>query len=279
MAMVGQRVRAARADRSMSRRLLSVVSGVSQRYIAQLEAGEGNASLLILSRIAGALGTPIETLLREEPVERDGELATLIADIRAASPQQLSEVRALIGGAGDRGARVALIGLRGAGKSTLGPLAAEALGAPFVELTQEIETLGGMATPDLIALYGQEGYRKLEADAVARSAEHEGPLILAAAGGIVSEPRTFAMLLRRFHTIWLRAAPEEHMARVRAQGDERPMAGDPAAMDALRSILKGREAAYARAGAVVDTSRVSADRSLSRLLAVIRDQRLLTGRG
>jgi len=174
-----------------------------------------------------------------------------------------------------RAQRICLIGLRGAGKSTLGRLAGEALGLPFVELNREIEEQSGMPVDEVMALYGQEGYRRLEAQALERIVQTSDALVLAVAGGIVAEPRTYAFLLRHFHTIWLRATPEEHMMRVRAQGDERPMAGNPKAMDELRSILTSREALYARAEAQVNTSGLALDAAKARLIEAIRENGFL----
>ncbi len=181
-------------------------------------------------------------------------------------------VQALIGAAAspvesERARRVCLIGLRGAGKSTLGRMAGEATGLPFRELNQDIEEQTGLPVADVIALYGPEGYRNLERQALERIAATEDCLILASAGGIVSDPETYAFLLRHFHTVWVKAAPEDHMRRVRAQGDERPMEGNPNAMADLTRILEGREALYGRAGRVIDTSGQTIQQSLATLLA------------
>ena len=175
----------------------------------------------------------------------------------------------------DRAQRVCLIGLRGAGKSTLGKLAGEALGIPFVELNDEIEDQSGMPVDEVMALYGNEGYRKLEAQALERVISGHARMILAVAGGIVAEPETYATLLRHFHTVWVKTSPGEHMARVRAQGDERPMAGNPEAMAQLRSILTAREALYDRAQTSLDTSGQPVDQSLGELLGLIREYRFL----
>ena len=164
-----------------------------------------------------------------------------------------------------------MIGLRGAGKSTIGRLAATRLDLPFCELNDEIAAAAGISVTELFALYGQEGYRRLEREAIARLAQ--GPaMVLAVAGGIVSEPDTFDSLLVNFRTVWLRASPEEHMVRVRAQGDERPMAGNPQAMKDLRAILTRREADYARADLVVDTSGRTVQTSLKDLLRALNDR-------
>ena len=174
-----------------------------------------------------------------------------------------------------RAQRIGLIGLRGAGKSTLGRRAARALSIPFVELNTRIEAESGMTVSDVMALYGPEGYRSLERQALKQVLASEEKVIIAVAGGIVSAPETFDMLLEGAHTIWLRASPQEHMDRVIAQGDERPMAGNPAALDELKAILQRREALYARAPVQVDTSTPTEFEALQRLIAAIRENRFL----
>ena len=174
-----------------------------------------------------------------------------------------------------RAKRVALIGLRGAGKSTLGARLAAAYDAKFVELNHEIEDLSGMRIADLIALYGHEGYRRMENEALTRLASAEERLVLAVAGGVVSQAGAFNNLLDRFHTIWLKAAPEEHMARVRAQGDERPMAGNPTAMEQLRSILTSREDQYRQAAATLNTSALTVSAAFDALEALVAERNFL----
>ncbi|MEP3278887.1 MAG: helix-turn-helix transcriptional regulator [Stappiaceae bacterium] len=268
---VGERVRRARERKGIPRRVLSEMSGVSPRYLAQLEGGEGNISIGLLKRVAVALDHRIDWLVGEEdPWTSDAlRVAELfrIADrqtrdtvLRALNPEPAEE---------QRSRRICLIGLRGAGKSTLGRMTGEKLGIPFVELNREIEEHAGMPVSDIMAFYGQEGYRKLEADALDRIVATHDQMILAVAGGIVAEPTTYHKLLARFHTIWVKATPEEHMDRVRAQGDERPMAGNPEAMEQLRSILASRETLYNRAQAQLDTSGASVGSSLKLLLRLI----------
>lgn len=270
MARVAARVRRAREAKGIPRRVLSEKSGVSPRYLAQIEAGEGNISIALLHRVALALDHRIEWLLSEDdPLHSDA--LRLVALYDAAPPALRAEVMARLTPQGHaRAGRICLVGLRGAGKSTLGQQAGAALGLPFVELNRRIEDLAGMPVTEVMALYGQEGYRKLEAEAVQRVIATHDAMILAVAGGIVAEPETYATLLNRFHTIWLRATPDDHMARVRAQGDTRPMAGNPEAMAQLKSILSSRETLYARAEAMLDTSGRTAAQSLADLLALIR---------
>lgn len=274
---VGERVRKARERKGIPRRVLSERSGVSPRYLAQLETGEGNISIGLLQRVAIALDHRIEWLIGEEDPWTSDTLK--VADqFRSATSdiqEQVLKVLSPLSADSLRAHRICLIGLRGAGKSTLGALAGEALSLPFVELNRDIEEQAGMPVGEVMALYGQDGYRKLEGQAIDRIiATHDG-MILAVAGGIVAEPDTYKSLLNHFHTIWLKAAPEDHMARVRAQGDERPMAGNPEAMDQLRSILTSREALYDRALAQLDTSGKSVKRSLKDLLNLIEERGFL----
>ncbi len=272
MAKVGERVRHARERKGISRRVLSDLSGVSQRYLAQLETGQGNISIALLWRVAEALDHRIEWLVGEEDPWTSEELRVteLYRSANAAERGKVMEILAPEAPGSLRAQRICLIGLRGAGKSTLGRLVGDALGLPFVELNREIGEQAGMPVDEVMALYGQEGYRRLESQALERVVATSDALILAVAGGIVAEPRTYAFLLRHFHTVWLRATPEEHMLRVRAQVDERPMAGNPKAMEELRSILTSREALYARAEAQVNTSGKTLEASKAELLSAIR---------
>jgi XRE family aerobic/anaerobic benzoate catabolism transcriptional regulator len=167
-------------------------------------------------------------------------------------------------------AGIALIGLRGAGKSTLGKMLAKKIGWSFVELNKEIEAQNGLSVAEIIALYGQEGFRRMEQAALGQLLARKELMVLATGGGIVSEPLTFDLILSSFYTIWLKAEPEEHMARVRRQGDLRPMADDRSAMAELRTILLSREPLYARASAVVDTAGLSVDAAAARLIDAVR---------
>ncbi len=277
LALVGNRVRSGRTRIGLSRRMLSEKSGVSQRYLAQLEGGHGNISIALLMRIAHALDLDIELLIAEaDPWNSD--LGTISSLLRSATKAQREGILAILDPEKPdlkRGGRIALIGLRGAGKSTLGQLSAERLGLPFLELNDEIEVASGIPVHEVIALYGQEGYRHLEHQALERIVATRDMAILAVAGGIVSHPETFNYLLGNCHTIWLKADPEEHMARVRGQGDERPMAGNPNAMAELRNILQSRETLYSRAAACVNTSGKTLDETLTRVLATIEENEFL----
>lgn len=277
MARVGERVRKARDLKGIPRRILSEISGVSPRYLAQLEAGEGNISIALLQRVAFALDHRIEWLVGEEDpwsseIVRVADLYRVASRDRRQRAMEILSPEPVETG---RANRVCLVGLRGAGKSTLGAKAGAQLGVPFVELNREIEEQSGMPVNEVLALYGQEGYRKLEQQAVSRVIATYDTLILAVAGGIVAEPDTWKTLLAGFHTIWVKASPQEHMARVRAQGDMRPMAGNPEAMEQLKSILTSREALYARAQAQIDTSGKSVEQSLAELVTLVRKRKFL----
>lgn len=261
LAALGRRVQTARKAAQQSRRILSQATGISERYLAQLEGGAGNISIALLNRIAEALDIPLTHLV--------AEVDPLSAKLYAATPEQRDQVAKALMPGERHGGRIALIGLRGAGKTTLGDLAAKRLGLPFYELNDLVAQAAGISVTEVFELYGQEGYRDLEDQALARMAMG-GPMILAVAGGIVSEPQTFQRLLNNFRTIWLKAQPEEHMQRVRDQGDERPMADNPGAMGDLRRILMAREAFYARADVAVDTAGLTVRESLDRLLAALK---------
>jgi XRE family aerobic/anaerobic benzoate catabolism transcriptional regulator len=274
LAELGQRVRTMRAVRGMSRKVLSRVSGVSERYIAQLETGQGNASVILLRRLSHAMGARLEDLIVAEAAPDWLVIRDLL---KRAGTEQIARAKEILSGAagltaeGDPAARrrVALIGLRGAGKSTLGRIAAERLGWNFVELNREIENENGLSVSEIFALYGQEGYRRLEQSALRKLVERPGPMVLATGGGIVAEPLTFELVLSSFFTVWLKAPPEEHMRRVRDQGDLRPMGDDRSAMQELRAILGSREPLYARAGAVVDTAGLAVDAAADRLVELL----------
>lgn len=272
---LGQRVRTMRALRGMSRKVLAKVSGISERYIAQLESGKGNVSIVLLRRVSNAMGAHLEDLI---PAAEPAPDWAVIRDLlRKATPNQIAQAKDALSGQGNGGsahhrmsfAGIALIGLRGAGKSTLGKMLAKRIGWSFVELNKEIEALNGLSVAEIIALYGQEGFRRMEQAALGQLLARKELMVLATGGGIVSEPLTFDLILSSFYTIWLKAEPEEHMARVRRQGDLRPMADDRSAMSELRTILLSREPLYARASAVVDTAGLSVDAAAARLINAV----------
>jgi len=261
----------------MSRKILARDSGVSERYLAELESGRGNASILVLRQIAQALNLPLADLVRAE----DGQSVelTLIQQLLQRLPAaKLANVRAQLvrdyGSAyGARENRVALIGLRGAGKSTLGAALGRHLGVPFIELDHEVEAEAGTSLHEIFLLHGQAGFRRYERRALERTLEKNERCVIATGGSLVSEPATYDLLLATCLTVWLKAAPEEHMARVAAQGDYRPMAGNREAMDDLRRILAGREALYAQADITVDTAGKTVEQSLSELVRAVGTRR------
>ena len=234
LALLGERVRTWRDGRRITRKVLALSSGLSERYLAQLEAGQGNMSILLLRQLAQAMQVPVEDLVRES----------------AAAPRR---------------ERIALIGLRGAGKSSLGAKLAADLAMPFIELDREIEREVGAPLSEIFGMYGQEGYRRFERRALERVLEENQRCVIATGGGIVTAPETYARLLETCLTVWLKAAPEEHMSRVVAQGDLRPIRGHAAAMDDLKQLLIERTHLYARADASVDTAGRTLRQSLAEL--------------
>ncbi|MGA8053191.1 MAG: helix-turn-helix transcriptional regulator [Burkholderiales bacterium] len=270
---LGERVRQARARRGMTRRILAADSGVSERYLAQLEAGQGNVSVRLLTRIARALNAPVAELLREDDPQ-SLELQLIQRFLQRLPPQKLAEVRSQLvrdfsGARADRRRRVALIGLRGAGKSTLGARLARELGAPFIELDREVERAAGTSLSEIFLLYGQAGFRRYERRCLEGVLEANERCVIAASGSIVSEPGTYELLLSECFTVWLKTTPEEHMARVVAQGDTRPMGASAEAMEDLRRILETRAPLYAQADVTVDTAGEPAERSLQALAAAV----------
>jgi XRE family aerobic/anaerobic benzoate catabolism transcriptional regulator len=270
---LGQRVRTMRALRGMSRKVLAKVSGISERYIAQLESGKGNVSIVLLRRVSNAMGAHLEDLIPS--TEPAADWAVIRDLLRKATPGQIAQAKEVLAGGSASAQRrasfsgIALIGLRGAGKTTLGKMLANKIGWKFVELNKEIESQNGLSVAEIIALYGQEGFRRMEQAALGQLLARKELTVLATGGGIVSEALTFDRILSSFYTIWLKAEPEEHMARVRRQGDLRPMADDRSAMAELRNILLSREPLYARASAVVDTAGLSVDAAAARLVDAV----------
>ena len=241
LASLGDRVRAWRDGHRITRKALALSSGVSERYLAQLESGQGNMSILLLRQVAHAMQVPIEELVRETP----------------AAPRR---------------DRIALVGLRGAGKSSLGEKLAADLGLPFIELDREIEREAGTTLSELFGMYGQEGFRRFERRALERVLAGHERCVLATGGSLVTAPETYARLLSACFTVWLKAAPEEHMSRVVAQGDMRPIRGHAAAMDDLKQLLIERTHLYAQADVTVDTAGRTVRQSLSELKKLAHTQ-------
>jgi XRE family aerobic/anaerobic benzoate catabolism transcriptional regulator len=268
LANLGRRVRQARVERGMSRSALSRAADVSERYLAQLESGEGNASVVLLRRIAVALGMRVTDLLESgEPVTEQRLIQRFLSSL---PPTRLEAVlRRLTEEFGQeesvRRKRVTLIGLRGAGKTTLGAALAKAMNRRLVELDEEIEREAGISLSEVFLLYGQAGYRRIERRCLERVINSQDNIVLTVGGGIVSEPETYNLLLLNCFTVWVKAAPEEHMSRVIAQGDMRPMAGHAEAMEDLRNILVAREPLYGKADVVIDTSKATIEASFAAL--------------
>lgn len=266
---LGARIRAWRARRGMTRKALALDAGLSERFLADVETGRGNVSIHSLASVARALNVALVELL-QDPMP--APLARVVTQLQRLEADQLEKAWSVLGqqfGFGQvqgREQRIALIGLRGAGKSTLGQQLAVSRGVPFVELDREIEREAGTSLNEIFLLHGQPGYRRYERRALLRIAEaHADGVVMTTGGSLVSERETFDALVSSFWCVWVKASPEEHMARVVAQGDMRPMGGNTEAMDDLRRILASREPLYARADAVVDTAARSVAQSLKDL--------------
>jgi XRE family aerobic/anaerobic benzoate catabolism transcriptional regulator len=276
LAVLGREVRRGRAKRGMTRRQLALASQTSERYLAQIESGSGNPSVTVLRAIAQALDIPAANLLGE-PAAQSGARAALIdalaqlPDRRLTELTQLIETRFLPPNRADRARRIALIGLRGAGKSTLGRMLARQLGSAFIELDRVVEQDYGASIPDIIEMAGTTTFRRHEQTALARVLAEHPAAVITTAGGIVSDRDSYALLLRRSHTIWIKARPEDHMSRVMAQGDFRPMAQNREAMADLVAILDARGPDYARAEAQLDTSGETVEQSFAKLCRLAAD--------
>jgi XRE family transcriptional regulator, aerobic/anaerobic benzoate catabolism transcriptional regulator len=275
-AQLGERVRRLRARAGLTRRELAKEADVSERHLANLETGVGNPSVQILRQVAQALNCNVAELVGDE-VDESADWLLIRSLLRSRGPQDLAGARraltnhfGLTGDTGRRTSRIALIGLRGAGKSTLGRMLAQELSCPFVEVNREVERVAGCSPQEIHALYGANAYRRYERQALAGVIENNPRAIIATPGGLVSEAETFNLLLQNCLTVWLRAAPEEHMSRVVAQGDRRPMADNRQAMDDLKLILVERAPFYAKADLTCDTRGRSAQESFRQLLALIR---------
>ncbi len=279
---LGERVRDERTRNGMTRRGLAQDSGVSERYLSLLESGRGNISIVLLLRIATALNIPLAALLsRRHAVSQShahmAELELINALLQRIPAQKLPALRTdlqrkfgrSLKEQDQKGRRVALIGLRGAGKSTLGAGLARELDMPFIELDREIEREAGTSLSEIFLLYGQPGYRRYEKRCLENIIKDHDRVVIATGGSLVAEPLTYDLLLSSCTTVWLKALPEEHMARVVAQGDTRPMAGNREAMQDLRRILDSRAALYGRADITIDTAEKTTEKSLHELTRAI----------
>lgn len=256
LAAVGRRIRELRARRGMTRKALAREAKVSERYLGQVEAGDGNVSIMLLRRIAAALNVSLVDIFTSDYTAEKQLIARLLHRLPEHRLEEvvLRLLREFAPDDTERRQRIALIGLRGAGKSTLGALLAADLQVPFIELDREVEQEAGLPLGEIFTLYGQAGYRRLERRCLERVLQVYSRAVIAVGGGMVAEEDTFALLLAHCYTVWLKATPEEYMARVLAQGDLRPMAGSATAMEDLKQILAAREPLYRRADAVVETS-------------------------
>ena len=269
---LGERLKLLRARRGLTRKALAHMADVSERHVANVESGVGNASIQFLRQLSAVLNCSLAEMTGDETASSPDWL--MIREIlRGRTDVELSKARALLGELFDspasensRRQRIALIGLRGAGKSSLGKQLADQLNVPFIELSAQIETLAGCSIAEIHALYGQTAYRRYEQRALEAAIAQHTHAVIATPGGMVSEPATFNLLLSHCYTVWLKASPEEHMARVLAQGDKRPMSGNREAMDDLKRILESRAQFYSKADKVLDTSGLSEQQAFTRLL-------------
>jgi len=273
-AEIGRMVRLGRARRGMSRRQLAQESNTSERYLAQIESGAGNPSVLVMRAVADALEIPMFELLPQTggvsaPYARIVELLGRVPPSDLPAIAEMIERRIEGAAATDRAQRIALVGLRGGGKSTLGALLADRIGAPFIELDRMIEQEYGASMPLLIEMSGVATFKRIERACLERVISEHTSAVIATAGGIVSNPETYGLLLRRTHTVWITAQPDEHMSRVMKQGDFRPMARNREAMADLHAILEARRADYGRAEATLDTSGATVQQSFVRLRKLV----------
>jgi len=273
---LGERLRTLRARRGLTRKAVALAADVSERYLANLEYGTGNASLLILDQVARAIHCSMAELIGDVSTSSP-EWLLIREQLEGRSEADLRRARIAIGQAlgtgGDlqaKSKRVALIGLRGAGKSTLGKMLADDLDMPFLELSREIEKVAGCSIREIHDLYGTNAYRRYERRALEEAIQIYPEMVLATPGGLVSDPATLNLLLAHCTTVWLQADPEEHMARVAAQGDLRPMAASAEAMEDLKRILAGRAAFYSKADLRVDTSGQTLEHSFQALREQVR---------
>jgi XRE family aerobic/anaerobic benzoate catabolism transcriptional regulator len=278
-AEVGRLMRLCRAKRGMTRRQLAQGSGASERYLAQIEGGQGNPSVIMLKSIAEALDVPVVELL-PRTTGRAAAMTHILDLLGRMPPSELPAVADLIEAraeqavVSDRAGRIALVGLRGAGKSTLGQRLALELGCPFIELDRLVEQEYGARIPDLIEIAGVATFRRYERACLERVIADNEAAVIAAAGGIVANAETYALLLRRSHTVWIKARPDEHMSRVMQQGDFRPMAQNREAMTDLVAILEARSPDYARAEAELETSGDTVEQSFAKLMRIVERYRI-----
>jgi XRE family aerobic/anaerobic benzoate catabolism transcriptional regulator len=274
---LGERLRALRSRRGLTRKALAKLADVSERHLANVESGVGNASIQFLRQITTVLNCTLAEMIGDETATSP-EWLMIREILRGRSDEELAKARATLAGIFDaptsetaRRQRVALIGLRGAGKSSLGRMLADYWMVPFVELGREVETLAGCGIAEIHALYGPNAYRRYERRALEDIIQRYPRAVIATPGGIVSDPATYNLLLSHCYTVWVRAAPKDHMARVLAQGDTRPMMGNREAMEDLKSILESRAAFYSKADLSFDTSDLTQETAYVALLEQLRE--------
>lgn len=274
---LGERLRALRSRRGLTRKALAKLADVSERHLANVESGVGNASIQFLRQITTVLNCTLAEMIGDETATSP-EWLMIREILRGRSDEELAKARATLAGIFDaptsemaRRQRVALIGLRGAGKSSLGRMLADYWMVPFVELGREVETLAGCGIAEIHALYGPNAYRRYERRALEDIIQRYPRAVIATPGGIVSDPATYNLLLSHCYTVWVKAAPKDHMARVLAQGDTRPMMGNREAMDDLKSILESRAAFYSKADLSFDTSDMTQETAYVALLEQLRE--------
>jgi XRE family aerobic/anaerobic benzoate catabolism transcriptional regulator len=274
---LGERLRALRARRGLTRKALAKLADVSERHLANVESGVGNASIQLLRQITTVLNCTLAEMIGDETATSP-EWLMIREILRGRSDEELAQARAALAGLFEaptsetaRRQRLALIGLRGAGKSSLGRMLADYWMVPFVELGREVELLAGCGIAEIHALYGPNAYRRYERRALEDIIGRYPRAVIATPGGIVSDPATYSVLLSHCYTVWVKAAPKDHMARVLAQGDTRPMMGNREAMDDLKNILESRAAFYSQADLAFDTSDMTQEAAYVALLEQLRE--------
>jgi XRE family aerobic/anaerobic benzoate catabolism transcriptional regulator len=273
---LGERLKLLRARRGLTRKALAQLAEVSERHVANVESGVGNASIQFLRQLCSVLNCSLAEMTGDETTSSPDWL--MIREVlRGRNEAELAQARTALADLFEspvseisRRQRIALIGLRGAGKSSLGRLLAAQLHAPFIELSSQIEQLAGCGIAEIHALYGQNAYRRYEQRAIEDVVRHYPQAVIATPGGIVSEPATYKLLLSHCYTVWLKAEPEEHMDRVLAQGDKRPMSGNREAMEDLKRILESRTQFYSKADKTVDTSGLTTEQAFSQLITQLQ---------
>ncbi|MEN3292638.1 MAG: family transcriptional regulator, aerobic/anaerobic benzoate catabolism transcriptional [Burkholderiales bacterium] len=283
LTVLGERVRALRSRRGLTRKALARLAEVSERHLANVESGVGNASIQFLRQLAAVLNCSLVEMIGDETATSP-EWLMIREILRGRSDDELAKARATLAGIFDaptsesaRRQRVALIGLRGAGKSSLGRMMADNWMVPFIELSRHIETLAGCSVPEIHALYGPTAYRRYEYRALEDAIRRFPRAVIATPGGIVSDPATFNLLLSHCYTVWLKASPEDHMGRVVAQGDTRPMQGNREAMEDLKSILDSRSPFYSKADEIFDTSDMTQETAYVGLMDRLRSNVQVSG--